>query len=140
MPYSPGRGVRHSYKESYEGSIVCVDDGKSGRPQELIEDFEERCRRTAWNVDCADAVERVVVTCSVKCYCRVKAYLYGLGGNMWRHIYVVRGTKSVPFQLKRTLKAVMNQRDLEDRRSGNRMCWSAEPGEYDGLIDALDCE
>ena len=109
-----------------------MGDSASGSPQQLVADFAASQQRTL--------EKHVVVACSFKCYCRVKAYLYDLGGNMWRHIYVVKGTKRVPEQLKRALEAVMNQRDLEDRRSGNRMCWSAEPGEYDGLIDALDRE
>ena len=132
MPWHPGRGVQHSPEESYDGSIECVGDGPSSSPQELVAEFAASQQRTL--------EKYVVVVCSFKCYCRVKAYLYGLGGNMWRHIYVVRGTKQVPEQLKRALEKVMHQRDLEDRRSGNRMCWSAEPGEYDRLIDDLDCE
>ena len=140
MPYSPGRGVRHLYKESYEGSIVCVDDGFSGSPQELIEDFEERCRRTAWNVDCADAVERVVVTCSVKCYCRVKAYLHSLGGDMFSNFYVIRGTKQVPKKLLEKLNESIRVRDDEHFKSNPVLAWRAEPGEYDEIIDRLDCE
>ena len=132
LPWHPGRGVQHLPLESYDGSVECVGDSASGSPQQLVADFAASQQRTL--------EKHVVVACSFKCYCRVKAYLYDLGGNMWRHIYVVRGTKRVPEQLERALEAVMNQRDLDDRRSGNEMCWSAVPGEYDGLIDALDRE
>ena len=141
MPYSPGRGVEHLLEESYEGSIGCVGEA-SASPQELVEDFAARLRLIAREVGSANAVEHVVVACSVKCYCRVKAYLYSLGGDIWRSFHVVRGTKQVPKKLLQTLSEEISRRDLEDLSSNFPWdySWRAKPGDYDQIIDALDCD
>ena len=132
MPYSPGRGVVHLCEESYEGSIVCVGDSASGSPQELVEDFATMMK--SWQKS------HVLVTCSVKCHRRVKGYLHGLGGGMWRNIYVVRSTKQVPKKLWRAFRQELDQRDKHDMRTGNTACWTAVPGEYDEMVAKYDDE
>ena len=127
IPWHPGRGVQHLPLESYDGSVACVGDSSSSSPQVLISDFAATQKR--------NSAQHVVVTCSWKCYCRVTAYLSGLGGQMFFHIYVVRGTRRAPQELKRELKAEVDRREAE-----NGFGWRPKPGEYDGLIDALDFE
>ena len=132
LPWHPGRGVQHLPLESYDGSVECVGDSASGSPQQLVAEFAASQQRTL--------EKHVVVACSFKCYCRVKAYLHSLGGDMFSNFYVIRGTKQVPKKLLEKLNESIRVRDDEHFKSNPVLAWRAEPGEYDEIIDRLDCE
>ena len=88
-PLHVGRGIKHSARANYRGSVISVHDGSASSPQLKIRNWLRKH-------------PKYFIVCSTNCYRNVKAVIHGLS-VLWRDVSVVRGTHATPTLLERRL-------------------------------------